>query len=216
MRVFVAGATGAIGRQLVPRRGVRRARPHAVQRALADAAPDAVVHELTGLPPNLNPRKYKRQLAGTNRLRREGTANLVAAARAAGARRLVAQSIAFAYAPTGEWVKDEDAPLAVEAAPPMSEAIEAVAELERGGSGVYNIVDDEPARAADWIPVYVTAAGGKPPLHLPAWLGRLAAGQIAVAGMTTQRGASNAKAKRELAWAPGHPSWRDGFRASAR
>jgi nucleoside-diphosphate-sugar epimerase len=79
---------------------------------------------------------------------------------------------------------------------------------------VYNIVDDAPAPAHEWIPVYAAAVGAKRPWRIPGWLGRLAGGSVAVAGMTTQRGASNAKAKRELGWEPSYASWREGFRAS--
>jgi nucleoside-diphosphate-sugar epimerase len=307
MKVFVAGASGVIGRSLVPLlirnehqvTGMTRSSDRAEQlrslgaepvicdaldvqalrEAVRAAAPQAVMHELTDLPSRLDPRKYKTQLAGTNRLRREGTANLVAAAREAGAERILAQSIAFAYAPSGDWVKDEDAPLALDAPPPMGDAIAAVAELERnvldaggivlrygffygpgtqfasdgfyselvrkrrlpvvgsgegrwsfiqiddaaaatvaalerGSPGVYNIVDDEPAAARDWVRVYAEAMGAKAPFRVPAWLGRLGGGPAAVAGMTTQRAASNAKAKRELGWAPEHASWRDGFRTA--
>ena len=139
MRVFVAGATGAIGRPLVsqlvaaghevtgmtrfPERaeGVRAAGAEAVvcdvfdadgvRGAIAEARPEAVVHQLTDLPADYdtNPARLAR---GTNRLRREGTRVLLDAAQAAGARRFVAQSLAFVYAPDGEWVKDEEAPLA--------------------------------------------------------------------------------------------------------
>jgi nucleoside-diphosphate-sugar epimerase len=90
-----------------------------------------------------------------------------------------------------------------------------IAALEHGSSGVYNIVDDDPAPASEWIPAYAASLGAKQPLRVPAWIGRLAGGTAAVAGMTTQRAACNAKAKRELGWAPEHPSWRDGFRTAA-
>jgi nucleoside-diphosphate-sugar epimerase len=83
-----------------------------------------------------------------------------------------------------------------------------LAALERGSPGVYNIVDDEPAPAREWIPVFAETLGAKAPRRAPEWLGRLAGGQVAVAGMTTVRGASNAKAKRELGWSPARPSWR--------
>jgi nucleoside-diphosphate-sugar epimerase len=307
VRVFVAGATGVIGRRLVPlllraghevtgmtrspeRAGEITSRgaeavvcdaldADALKASVGQARPEAVVHELTNLPSDLEPRKYKTQLAATNRLRSEGTRNLVAGMKAAGAQRIVAQSVAFAYAPSGGWVKEEEAPLALDSPPPMDVAIGAVADLERqvleaegivlrygffygpgtalasdgfyaelarkrrfpvigsgegrwsfihvddaaaatvaalerGRSGVYNIVDDAPAPAHEWIPVYAAAVGAKRPWRIPGWLGRLAGGSVAVAGMTTQRGASNAKAKRELGWEPSYASWREGFRAS--
>ena len=84
-----------------------------------------------------------------------------------------------------------------------------VAALERG-RGIYNIVDDDPARARDWLPVYANAIGAKRPWRIPAWVARLAAGKIAGVA-TTMRGASNAKAKAELGWQPALPSWREGF-----
>jgi nucleoside-diphosphate-sugar epimerase len=87
-----------------------------------------------------------------------------------------------------------------------------VAALERGEPGVYNVVDDEPVRAADWIPGLAELAGAKPPLHVPVWLGRLLAGDVAVHMMTDVRGASNEKAKWVLDWRPRWPSWREGFR----
>jgi nucleoside-diphosphate-sugar epimerase len=89
-----------------------------------------------------------------------------------------------------------------------------VAALERGATGVYNVVDDEPARAGDWLPAYAEALGAKRPLRCPAWFGRLAGGAVTVMGMTQQRGASNAKAKLELGWQPRYASWRDGFRTA--
>jgi nucleoside-diphosphate-sugar epimerase len=98
----------------------------------------------------------------------------------------------------------------------LDDAAEAtVAALERGAPGVYNLVDDEPAAVTEWAPVFAESVGAKPPFRVPAWLGRLAAGRVAVEGMTRQRGASNAKAKRELGWTPRHTSWRDGFGAAA-
>ncbi|HEY2770606.1 MAG TPA: NAD(P)-dependent oxidoreductase [Solirubrobacteraceae bacterium] len=307
MRIFVAGATGVIGRGLVallieaghevtgmtrsPARADRLLElgceaavcdaldGSAVREAVSSARPDAVIHVLTAIPPDMQPRDYKTALVPTNRLRHEGTRNLIAAAQAAGATRFVAESVAFAYEPSGPWVKDEQEPLAVDSPPPMDRVIGAlaslerqvgdaggivlrygflygpgtwfasdglfarmarrrmfpvlgsgegrwsfihaddaatatVAALERGAAGVYNIVDDEPARAADWIPAYASAMGARRPLHLPAWIGRLAAGGTAVRGMTEQRGASNVKAKSELGWEPRYASWRDGFRTA--
>jgi 2-alkyl-3-oxoalkanoate reductase len=87
-----------------------------------------------------------------------------------------------------------------------------VAAVERGHRGVYNVVDDEPAPVAEWLPYLAEVVGAKRPLNVPAWLGRLAAGEVAVQWMTDGRGSSNAKAKRELGWQPAWRSWRDGFR----
>lgn len=86
-----------------------------------------------------------------------------------------------------------------------------VAAVQTGSAGIYNVVDDEPAPVAEWLPVVARAAGAKPPLRLPAWLGRLAAGEAGLSMMTQVRGSSNAKAKRELGWQPIWPTWREGF-----
>jgi nucleoside-diphosphate-sugar epimerase len=159
MRVLVAGASGVIGRRLVPMliaaghevAGMTRSeqRADAIRAAGAEpvvcdvfdasllrdrvtaAAPEVVVHELTDLPPALDPRKAAEQMAGNDRVRTEGTANLVSAALAAGARRMVAQSIAFVYAPTGSGLKDEQDSLFDDSPPPWSRSVRAVAELER-------------------------------------------------------------------------------------
>jgi len=307
MNVFVAGASGAIGtplvRQLVAAGHevtgmTRRAdRAEAITAAgatgvvcdvfdrerlrdvVAAAAPDVVVHELTALPEALDMRRPEIYEA-TNRVRTEGTRNLVAAARASGAGRLVAQSIAFVYEPVGGWVKDEDDPVMSEAPEPFGGALAAlfdledqilradgleglvlrygffygpgsaydrdahfatevrrrrfpvvgrgdgtfsfihtadaasatVAACERGEPGIYNVVDDEPAPMREWVPAYAEALGARRPLRVPRWLARLVAGRPAAAMATTTRGASNAKAKRELGWQPRYPSWRQGFR----
>jgi nucleoside-diphosphate-sugar epimerase len=306
MKVFVAGASGAIGRPLVRQlvaaghevTGMTRREERAeeiraagasevvcdvfdapaLEAALGEAAPEAVVHLLTSLPLRLDYRD-KDALAPTNRVRSEGTRNLVAAAKAAGARRLIAESVAFFYAPKGSWVKDEEAPLFLDAPPPFGTAAAALAELERqvldaegleglvlrygwlygpgtyyaadgsltedahkrkapvvgkgtgtfsfvhvedaaaatvaalehGAPGAYNVVDDEPAPMREWAPVFAAAVGAKKPLRVPAWIARLVAGPGAVAMATQLRGASNAKAKRELGWQPRYPSWRQGF-----
>ncbi len=86
-----------------------------------------------------------------------------------------------------------------------------VAAVERGAPGIYNVVDDEPAPVATWLPFLAEAVGAKPPRRIPAWLARLAIGEGGVAMMTQIRGGSNAKAKRELGWQPIYPSWRCGF-----
>jgi nucleoside-diphosphate-sugar epimerase len=156
MKVFVAGATGAIGRPLLPALQAAGHEPVAMtryehkaaalraqgieavvcdaydaaglERAVGDARSQAIVHLLTDLPEDINMRRFERETASTGRLRRAGTRNLIAAAQAAGVNRFVAESIAFIYAPTGDRVKDEDAPLATAALP---FAAEPVADLER-------------------------------------------------------------------------------------
>lgn len=308
MRVFVAGASGALGRPLLPRLlgaghqvvGMTRREEaaeeiralgaeavvcdvfdaDALRGAIVAAEPDAVIHALTALPRRFKPRQD--YLAATNRVRTEGTRNLVSAARAAGAKRLVAESVAFFYEPSGGWVKDEGAPLMIDppgrfgaAAAALKElenqvlgaagieglvlrfgwlygpgtyygrdgaiaedvlrrrypivgagtgtfsfvhvedaAAAFVAALQRGAHGVYNVVDDEPARLSEWLPVYARALGAKPPRRVPAWLAGLLAGRAIARSAETMRGAANAKAKRELGWAPAHPSWRRGFAES--
>ena len=88
-----------------------------------------------------------------------------------------------------------------------------LAAVDRGGPGVYNIVDSDPAPVAEWLPYLAKVAGAKPPLRVPAWLGRLLAGELVVIQMTTVRGSSNEKAKKEFGWEPRYASWREGFRA---
>jgi nucleoside-diphosphate-sugar epimerase len=307
MRVFLAGAGGAIGHYLIPRlidggheviamtRSPRKvdalrdagAYPvvadgldrDAVIAAVTGAEPEVVVHQMTALAGVTgNPRRFDAEFAVTNELRTEGTDHLLEAARAAGARRLIAQSFAgWPSARVGGAVKTEDDPLDPDPPASMRRTLEAIRYLERtvtqaegiegvvlryggfygsiadmppafldtirkrrfpivgdgggvwsfvhlddaaaatvaaldhGAPGVYNIVDDDPAPVAEWLPGMAAAFGAKPPRHLPIWLGRLAGGEAAVSVMTQVRGASNAKAKRELAWQPGHPSWRQGF-----
>jgi nucleoside-diphosphate-sugar epimerase len=97
----------------------------------------------------------------------------------------------------------------------LDDAAEAtVLALERGGPEVYNIVDDEPVPAREWVPALAHAIGAKPPRRVPTWVARMLAGEVGVAWMTQARGASNAKAKRELGWTLRYPSWREGFRAA--
>jgi len=159
MRVFVAGATGAIGRRLVPMlveaghevTGLSRSEERAaalrgqgahgvvadvfdregLERAVVAARPEAVVHQLTDIPQAIDPKRFEEQFAGNDRLRSEGTPNLVAAARAAGARRIVAQSISFAYAPASTQVATEDEPLALEAPQPWRRSVHALRDLEQ-------------------------------------------------------------------------------------
>jgi 2-alkyl-3-oxoalkanoate reductase len=157
MKVFVAGASGAIGRPLVRQlvaaghevtgmtrreeraEEIRAAGAEAVvcdafdaeglREAVVAAWPEAVVHLLTALPQRYDLKSD--YLAPTNEVRREGTRNLLAAARAAGARRMVVESIAFLYEPEGEWVKDERAPVWKGAPDPFGDAVDAVLDMER-------------------------------------------------------------------------------------
>ena len=97
----------------------------------------------------------------------------------------------------------------------VADAAEAtVAAVEHGQRGVYNVVDDDPAPVAEWLPALAAKLGAKQPMRVPRFIGRLFAGEPGVVMMTDVRGASNAKAKRELAWWPAHPSWRQGFVAA--
>jgi nucleoside-diphosphate-sugar epimerase len=171
MRMIVAGASGAIGRQLVPLLveaghavvGMTRSESKtsiieeagaeaivvdvldavAVEAAVCATEPEVVVHELTAIPPVVNPRRFAEEFAPTNRLRREGTRNIVAAALAAGSRRIVAQSIAQAYAPVGDWIKAEHDPLYGDAPPVFHDTFHAVIDLEAtvlGANGLEGIV----------------------------------------------------------------------------
>jgi nucleoside-diphosphate-sugar epimerase len=97
----------------------------------------------------------------------------------------------------------------------IADAAEAtVAATERGHRGVYNVVDDDPAPVAEWLPALAQTLGAKKPTRVPRFVGRLFAGEAGMVAMTDARGASNAKAKRELGWRPAHPSWRQGFAAA--
>ncbi|MEV6315969.1 NAD(P)-dependent oxidoreductase [Streptomyces sp. NPDC051776] len=313
MKVFVTGATGAIGTQLVPelvdaghtvvgtttteaktaRLREAGAEPlvldvldaAAVREAVDRVRPEVIIHEATALAGNLDLRKLDQSFALTNRLRTEGTDNILAAAAAAGVRRVIAQSIAGVLcARTGGPVKTEEDPIdpapvpgsertaaaiqyledAVTSAPgvegivlryggfygpgtslePGGEQWEmvrkrrfpvigdgggiwslihiadaaraTVAAVDHGAPGIYNIVDDEPARTAEWLPFLARTVGAKPPMRVPRWMGSLLAGKFGTALSTEARGASNTKAKQELDWKPQHASWRDGFVEMAR
>ena len=314
MKVFVAGATGAIGRSLLPQLaaaghevvGMTRSAakgdlvrslgarpvvadaldPDQVAEAVAGAEPEVIVHELTALSGTMSLREARHPersalFVMTGRLRTEGTDHLLAAGRAVGARRFVAQSFAaFRFATTDRTVLSEADPLDLDA-PIVQPGLEALARLERavtgidwgdgivlryggfygpgtaisrapeapmagpirkrrlpiigggggvvshvhvddaaaatvlaverGGHGVYNVVDDEPAPVREWLPVLADALGAKPPRRIPGWVGRLAAGEAATAMMTQAKGSSNVRAKRELGWRLRYPSWRQGF-----
>jgi 2-alkyl-3-oxoalkanoate reductase len=304
MRLFVAGATGAIGRRLIPelvRRGhqvtastrgagkldlLRQlgATPvvvdgldgSAVGEAVARAEPDGIIHQMTSLAGGADLRQFDRWFARTNELRTRGTAHLLAAARAAGVQRFVAQSYTgWNNARSGGPVKTEDDLLDPEPAKAQRETMAALRYLERtvcdaplqglvlrygnlygpgssdelaalvrkrrmpivgdgggvwswvhlddvasatatalegGLTGIYNVTDEEPAPAAEWLPYLADVLGAKPPLHLPVWFARLAAGEVVVRWMTEARGSSSAKLRAATNWRPRWRSWRDGFR----
>jgi nucleoside-diphosphate-sugar epimerase len=306
MRVFLAGASGTIGPPLISRlvaddhqvfamtrSEAKRERlaelgaepvvadafdPSGLTAGMGEARPDVVINHLTDLSGAFSSARPGKAFAGNDRLRAEGGPNVSAAARAAGARRLVAQSVAFFYAPEGSLVKSESDPLYVDAPKPGDRSVGAVAALERtvtdaadldgvvlrfgfwygagtayapdgaiarlvakrrypivgDGSaiysfvhiddvveatvaaldsppGVYNVTDDDPARAAEWMPAYAEALGAPPPRRFPRLAVRLAMGRFAEFMVTGVRGASNEKAKRELGWTPRHTTWRTGF-----
>jgi len=97
----------------------------------------------------------------------------------------------------------------------IADAAEATAAaVERGARGAYNVVDDDPAPVSAWLPTLAHQLGAKRPMHVPRFVGRIFAGEAGARMMTEVRGASNAKAKRELAWSPAHPSWQHGFAAA--
>ncbi len=97
----------------------------------------------------------------------------------------------------------------------VADAAEAtVAAIEHGSRGIFNVVDDDPAAVAEWLPALAQELGAKKPMRVPRFVGRMFGGEAGVVMMTEIRGASNAKAKRELAWRPTHPSWREGFAAA--
>jgi nucleoside-diphosphate-sugar epimerase len=97
----------------------------------------------------------------------------------------------------------------------VADAAEAtLAAVEHGRRGIYNVVDDDPAPVAEWLPALAQELGAKKPMRVPPPVGRLFAGEWGLVMMTELRGASNSKAKRELGWRPAHPSWRQGFTAA--
>ncbi|HYZ29934.1 MAG TPA: NAD(P)-dependent oxidoreductase [Thermoleophilaceae bacterium] len=248
----------------------------AVRTAVLETEPKAIVHEATALSNVKFGRNMDKITAKTSELRTKGTDALLAAAREAGVRRFVAQSVAAfsRYAREGAAVKTEDDP--VDPAPPkkMRKGAAAVSYLERAvtdfggialrygtfygaahdgtiepvrkrqfpivgdgggiwswihlddaaaatvlalehaGPAIYNIVDDEPAPVREWLPLLAESLGAKPPRRLPVWAVRPLAGEFVVVLSTEARGASNAKAKRELGWTLSYPSWREGFVAA--
>jgi 2-alkyl-3-oxoalkanoate reductase len=313
MKVFVAGASGALGTQLVPQlvaaghQVVAMTRtaskqdelralgarpvvadaldPDAVASVVGEAEPEVIVHQLTALSGTVSASDMRHPdhfFAVTNRLRTEGTDHLLAAGRAVGARRFVAQSFAgWRYARTGGPVQTEADPLDPDPPAPLRPVVEGLLYLEEavttiewgeglvlryggfygpgtgmssapdaemaapirkrrfplvgdgggvwsfvhiedaatataaavdhGQPGIYNVVDDDPAPVREWLPVLASALDAKPPRRIPRWLAQLAAGEAATVMMTDVRGASNAKAKRELGWQLRYPSWRLGF-----
>ena len=182
----------------------RRLRPHAVR---AGGRPDqergrcARPHAAEGLPADRGRADLPR--AGGHRLRWDRAAlrcllrRLQRRPRQAGAQAAVADHRRRRR--LSSWIHLDDA------------ATAAVLALEHEGPAIYNIVDDEPAPVREWLPVLAESLGAKPPRRFPTWLARPLAGEAAVVMFTEARGASNAKAKRELGWTPRYSTWRTGF-----
>jgi nucleoside-diphosphate-sugar epimerase len=268
-----AGQLRAAGAAPVVLDGLDRA---AVLAAVQAAGPEVIVHQMTALADMRSLRNTDRVFAATNELRTRGTDNLLAAAAAAGTRRVIAQSYTgWTNERSGGPVKTEDDPFDsrvlssaartlaaikhVEQTVPLQvpegivlrygsfygpgasqilldllrkrmlpvigggtgiwsfieitdAAAATIAAVDRGAAGVYNVVDSDPAPVTDWLPYLAGVAGAKPPLRVPAWLGRLLAGEFVVNQMTTARGSSNEKARKALGWEPRYASWREGFR----
>jgi nucleoside-diphosphate-sugar epimerase len=303
MRVFVTGATGALGRHLVPAlvaaghqvtattrapgktASLRAAGAEpavldgldskAVLAAVQAAAPEVIIHQMTALADMRAPRRVDQEFAVTNELRTRGTDNLLAAAAAAGTRRVIAQGFTgWPNERSGGPVKTEEDPLDPRPVPSAARTLAAIRHVEeavphavpegivlrygsfygpgasevmldvvrkrqlpvvgggrgiwsfihvadaaaatvaaagRGAPGVYNVTDSDPAPVAEWLPYLARVAGARAPLRVPAWLARPLAGEFLVAWMTTARGSSNDKARKELGWEPRYASWREGF-----
>jgi nucleoside-diphosphate-sugar epimerase len=304
MNIFIAGGTGAIGRVLVPLLvseghkvvALTRSADRTSQleqmgavpvvgdvydtvrlaRLVAESEAEVVIHQLTAFGT-----RDGDPYAETIRVRIEGTRSLLSAARAARARRFIAQSISFMCSPLGSGLTDEETPLHLDSRPAVRALAEAIASLERQtldakgmsgivlrygwfygpgtsydpegsiptairngtlpivGSGagtysfinlrdaaaatagilanetrgIYNIVDDSPVRLSEWLPFAAKLLGAPAPGAMDEALARQKLGDMRVYYMNEQRGASNAKAKRELGWRPAFPSWRAGFEA---
>jgi 2-alkyl-3-oxoalkanoate reductase len=253
---------------------------------VAETEPEVIVHQLTALKgePGLRDIRHPDRVAAmTNRLRTEGIDHLLAAGRAVGIRRFIAQGIVAigTYARTGGPVKTEDDPLdadlpvkgrsGADALRYLEDAVTGidwadgvvlrygafygpgtgvssdptalltkairkrrfpiigdgggvwsfvhiedaasatVAAVDRGGTGIYNVVDDEPAPVREWLPFLAEQLGAKKPRRVPRFVVRVLAGEAPVLVMTEVRGGSNAKAKRELGWRPRWSTWRLGF-----
>lgn len=242
---------------------------------LQQAGPDVVIHQASAW----RDADLDAAMQATARLRDVGTRNLVAAAISAGARRVVAQSMAAAYCPNGHDVLDEEAPLWTDAPGRWGEAVRGVAALEEtvltspeiegvalrygslygpgtwyapggvihervrgsalplvddgvgltsfthvedaasavlevlsgGDPGAYNVVDNEPAECAEWLPAYARMVGGPAPLSLTLEQAKAQLDWLTVHQLTEQRGATNFRLRETLGWRPGWPSWREGF-----
>jgi 2-alkyl-3-oxoalkanoate reductase len=307
MKIFVAGASGVIGKRLLPKlieaghqvtamsrtaknaEAIKATGAHFVMgdafsggmmnNLLMSAKPDILIHQMTSLPDRIDTSDVATQLAENDRLRVLGTRNIVSAAVAAGCKRVIAQSVAFAYDPSGTGLKAETDLLYGSAPKAFNGMIASVVSLERavmkepklegvvlrygylygpetayakggtfaedvkarkiaiigdgtgvysflhvddavaatllaiqGPPGVYNIVDNEPAAIKDWLPYYAQSLQAKEPKTAGKFLASFGAGPYGLYLMLEQKGASNAKAKQQLGFAPKYASWRQGFK----
>jgi nucleoside-diphosphate-sugar epimerase len=305
MKVLLAGATGAIGRPLLPLlikaghqvAGITRSAEKAsllsaagvepvvcdvldrakLTEAVAKIQPEAVIHQLTELPQDLDLKKLKEAYRKNNRIRSEGTKNLLDAARLSGVRRFLVQSMASWYRPDRGSLRTEHDQLYLNAPEPVGKGVRAlkymetivleselegivlrygafygpgtwfsrngtateqvlarkfpiigegagvyswihiedaaeatVAALDRAQPGVYNVADDEPAPVREWLPVYASVIGAKPPRRVPLIVARFIGGGL-VKWESTMPGVSNARIKKILDWKPRYETWRRGF-----
>ncbi|MGH3079549.1 MAG: NAD-dependent epimerase/dehydratase family protein, partial [Gaiellaceae bacterium] len=214
--------------------------PREVRLAVLEAEPDAIVHQATALADVNFSRNLDRSFERTNGLRTEGTDALLDPLDPApleGMRETIAALNYLEQAMTeaggiglrygGFYGAHNDAlvePVRKRRFPIVGDgggfssfihlddaAAATVLALEHEGPAIYNIVDDEPAPVREWLPVLADVLGAKPPRHVPIWLAKMLAGEVAVMLGTEARGASNARVKRELGWTPRYPSWRQGF-----
>src|SRR5215211_3306951 len=232
MRIFIAGASGAVGQPLVRRLAEAGHEVHGMTRTPAKAER---LRELGAVPVVADALDRDAVMAAVREARPDVVVHHLAAIRhleaaVTGAQDLEGIVLRYGgfYGPGTSIARGGDMlenivkgrfPVVGDGAGVWSlvhieDAAEAtVRAIERGAPGIYNICDDEPAPVREWLPVLAEAVGGRRPRHMPGFLGRLLLGPAGYAMMTSIRGASNAKAKHELGWTPAYPSWRQGFAA---
>ena len=253
-----------------------------IARLVAEFGPEVIVNQLTSLPSDLDPKRLPEAYAANDRIRREGTAALLAGAVASGIPRFVSQSAAFWYAPTPGDVKTEEDAFDTDAPEPTASSIRTMLEVERriratpnmtatilryasfygpgtwytkdgaigrrfrrwmypivgsgkavtsfvhiddaaeatvlavesGQAGTFNVADDEPAAARDWMPAFAASIRAPRPYRVPEFAARMLAPAAMVRLAVHSRGASNRHIREVLGWQPRHRTWREGFAAA--